>query len=352
MIGKGLHDYLLSRGHDLKIASCMRLRNVLNRPQKWPLLFLEYTKALKKISKFNPDIWLTYHSYYKSPDIFGPSICRKLGIPYVIYQGVFATKHRRKIKTWPGYIANKNALLNADHVFTNKEIDFHNLSRIILPEKLSRTRPGIKPEKFSFCPKSRAEIRSKLGLEKSVVIMSTAMLRDDVKAKSMTDLINAFALAVQEEPDARLIIAGDGEAKSRLESLAKQKASTKIIFLGKVPRNELYKYYSGADLFAFPGINEALGMVYLEAQSAGLPVVAYSTRGPLETVTHGETGMLSPEGSLEALSLNLLKFIRNKPLRLKMGQAGTKRINDLFNMNSNLSKVEAQLIKSGTKRTS
>lgn len=345
MIGRSLHNFLRDRGHEIITASRTRLWNIINKPQKWPSTYLEYQKTMTRVQEFNPDLWLTYHSYHKSPDLFGPNISQKLSIPYVIYQGVFATKHRRSLKNWPGYMANKNALIYAEHVFANKEIDFCNLSRIIIPEKLSRTHPGIEPDKFSFCEQSRRQVRNDLQLHGQTVIMSTAMLRDDVKAKSVADLINAFGKAAAEEPKTRLIIAGDGSAKKRLERLAREKAGDKVLFLGRIHRDELYKYYSTADIFAFPGINEALGMVYLEAQSAGLPVVAYSTRGPVETVADHKTGLLSAEGNIIAFAENMLKLIRDKDLRKEMSKRAPRRIAEKFDLRKNLSEVEAQLLK-------
>lgn len=343
IIGKTLHNFLQSQGHELLIASRFRLRHITNTPLKWPALSLEYKHTLKRVKEFQPDLWLTYHSYYKSPDLLGPYISEKLGIPYVIYQGVFATKHRRNYKTWAGYMANKHALLYADHVFANKDIDFQNLSRIIMPEKLSRTYPGIDPDKFTHYPQGAEEIREKYGLNGKKIILSAAMLREDVKAESISDLIHAFAKLTAKEPDARLLIAGDGEARTRLEKLAKEKTGDKITFLGKVERDKLYKYYSAADIFAYPGINEALGMVYLEAQSCGLPVVAYSTRGPKEAVAHGKTGFLSPEGNIAEMSASLSKLLKDGELRMRMAQAAPKHIRDNFDLNSNLQEVEQKL---------
>ncbi len=74
------------------------------------------------------------------------------------------------------------------------------------------------------------------------------MLREDVKAESITDLINAFAPISRKVPDAMLLIAGDGDARQRLEKLAAQKAENRIVFLGQVRRDQLYKYYSAADI--------------------------------------------------------------------------------------------------------
>ncbi len=343
MIGRSLHDFLKSEGHELMIASRMKLRNILISPIRWHALYLEYKRTLKRVTEFKPDLWLTYHSYYKSPDLLGPSISSKLGIPYMIYQGVYSTKHRRDPKTWLGFMANKNALLHADHVFANKEIDHENLSRIILPEKLTRTSPGINPDLFKFCKKSRNETRKKLGLDESPTIMTTAMLRSGVKEQSVNDLINAFSMVLKKAPDAKLIIAGDGDARERLTLLANKISQDNIIFLGKVNRLELFKYYSAADIFAYPGINEALGMVYLEAQSSGLPVVAYSTRGPCEAVKQDETGLLSPEGDISALAKNMLILLNDKSKRHRMGERGSLHIQDKFDSNLNMGLVEAKI---------
>ncbi|WP_320007966.1 glycosyltransferase family 4 protein [Maridesulfovibrio sp.] len=343
IIGRTLHDFLQAQGHELLIASRARLRHITGKPLEWPGLFLELQRTLKRVRDFNPDIWLTYHSYYKSPDLLGPYISAKLGIPYAIYQGVFATKYRRNLRTWPGYMINKHALLHADHVFANKKLDFENLSRIILPQKLTRTHVGIKTEQFSYNSDGEAEIRRKHSLDGKQVILSAAMLREDVKAESITDLINAFAPLSKKYPQVVLLIAGDGEARSRLQDFAAQKAGNRIHFLGRIKREELHKYYSAADLFAYPGINEALGMVYLEAQCCGLPVVAYSTSGPEEAVAHGQTGLLSPEKNLPSLTANLEKLLIDSDLRAAMSKAAPVRIKKHFDLSDNLLKVECKL---------
>ena len=79
----------------------------------------------------------------------------------------------------------------------------------------------------------------------------------------------------------------------------------RVQFLGKIPRLELYQYYSAADIFAFPGIEESLGMVYLEAQSCNLPVVAYQDWGGGETVVDEQTGLLSPAATPSLFTTNI-----------------------------------------------
>ena len=69
------------------------------------------------------DLWFTYHTYYKAPDLLGPYATSKLTIPYVIFQGIYSTKRRRKLKTLPGFYLNRDVLRAARHVFINKTVE-------------------------------------------------------------------------------------------------------------------------------------------------------------------------------------------------------------------------------------
>ena len=73
--------------------------------------------------------------------------------------------------------------------------------------------------------------------------------------------------------------------RGRLEKEAAQALPGRVIFTGLIPREKLAGFYSAGDVFAFPGFNEALGMVYLEAQAAGLPVAAMADGGVPEVVS-------------------------------------------------------------------
>ena len=95
----------------------------------------------------------------------------------------------------------------------------------------------------------------------------------------------------------------------------------RVIFLGKIPRKDMYRYYSAADVFVFPGIRESLGMVFLEAQSCGLPVVAFNNAGVPEAVQDGKTGLLVPMYALEPFVDAIKRLMVDKNLRQQMGFA-------------------------------
>ena len=76
----------------------------------------------------------------------------------------------------------------------------------------------------------------------------------------------------------------------------------RVRFAGAVPHAELPAIYASADLYLWPAINEAYGMAFLEAQAAGLPVVAGRTGGVPAVVADGVTGVLTPIGDAAAFA--------------------------------------------------
>jgi glycosyltransferase involved in cell wall biosynthesis len=108
----------------------------------------------------------------------------------------------------------------------------------------------------------------------------------------------------------KLVIVGEGADKKRLKSLS----SDKIIFTGKLPQRKLITYYQHAKGLIFP-TEEDFGIVSIEAQSAGKPVVAFKAGGAAETVLDGKTGVLFKEPTPEALinAVNRLERLSISP---------------------------------------
>ena len=90
-----IFDFLRRQGHRVMEASTLRCRWIYWKPWLWLKLIKERRQAVQTFSGTSVDLWLTYHSYYKSPDLLGPAISSKLNIPYVIFQGIYSTKRKR-----------------------------------------------------------------------------------------------------------------------------------------------------------------------------------------------------------------------------------------------------------------
>jgi glycosyltransferase involved in cell wall biosynthesis len=339
----GIFDFLTHRGHRVFQASSLRCRWIYWRPWLWPAVFRERIRAARRLSSQRADLWFTYHSYYKAPDLLGPSVAAKLNIPYVIFQGIYSTKRRRRWVSKPGFYLNRNALRRADHVFANKSVDLLNLKRLLPDDRLSYVAPGIIPAEFSFDSRSRRELRGLWKVGEEPVIFSAAMFRADVKTEGLVWVIRACGELSRRGLSFRLVIAGDGRKKEQLRHLASQQAPGRVSFIGKIPREEMYRCYSAADVFVFPGIRESLGMVYLEAQSCGLPVVAFRNAGVPEAVQDGKTAILVPMYAMEPFADAIRKLITDKNLRQQMGLAAKSYVREFHDLNKNYQELENAL---------
>ncbi len=341
-IATGLRDHLLDAGFRILYPSRLRARWIYWKPWLWAVILRDRRRGLHL--KPYPDIWLTYHTYYKSPDVLGPWVSRKLNIPYVIFQGIYSTKPRKSWKTLAGFMLNRKALLQARHVFSNRREDMINLRRLIPDEKLTYIAPGIVPDQFTFDGGTRKYLRDCWNVvEPDPVILSAAMFRSGVKSDGLSWLIETCITLHQQGKRFHLVIAGDGRQKQRLQSLSERLPADRIHFIGKIPRLEMYRIYSACDIFAFPGIRETLGMVYLEAQSCGLPVVAFENGGIPEVVQNGITGFLTPPFEYPAYADALRRLMEDPLLRRSMGATGQNYVRTAHNIHCNYQRVQTVL---------
>jgi glycosyltransferase involved in cell wall biosynthesis len=345
MIGRGIFSFLEQQGHHLFIASPLRSRWIYWKPICLVQAILEQRRIAGLLATQTVDLWLTYHSYYKAPDILGPTLCRRLQIPYAIIQPSYGTRVSRNWKTRPGFQLNRKALLAADTLITDRKRDYINLQRIIKPDRLQRIKPGLDPQLFTFDRAAREILRAAWQVKNRPVILSAAMFRSDVKTRSLIRLIKSGIRLSNKGHDFLLVIAGDGPERKRLMQLARELPEGKVIFAGRIKREEMHTYYSAADIFAFPGINESLGMVFLEAQSCGLPIVACSNGGIPEVVVDKTTGLLTALDEETAFDRALIQLLADPEQRKKMGTAAAEYVRKEHDINKNYLLLEQILLK-------
>jgi glycosyltransferase involved in cell wall biosynthesis len=340
-----ISDFLEKGGHQVRPASRLRCRWIYWKPWLWPRLLWERKRVVRDLAADPVDLWFTYHSYYKAPDLLGAYAAKKAGIPYVIFQGIYSTKRRRKLKTRPGFYLNKTTLLAADHVFTNKKVDLLNLQRLLPDDRITYIAPGINPDEFTFDPGVRDELRHRWCPNGEPVIFSAAMFRRDVKTRGLKWVIRACGELCRQGRQFQLVIAGDGRERMALEKLAAEEVPGRARFVGEIPRTELYRYYSAADLFVFPGINESLGMVFLEAQACGLPVVAFDNAGVPEAVQNLKTGFLVLPHEMGPFVDAVKQLLNNEGLRRKMGRSASDYVRSRHDLRNNYRDIERVLQK-------
>jgi len=142
-----------------------------------------------------------------------------------------------------------------------------------------------------------------------------------VRQKDQTLLLRAFRLVVEKEPEALLLLIGDGPLKRKLLALAKKlKISEKVRFLGEVPQEEIPRFYRAAFLAVYTSLYEGFCYGAAEAMAFGVPVVAPDVSSFPEIVQHEKTGLLVGERSPGTFARAILALLANGEKRQAMGE--------------------------------
>ena len=163
-----------------------------------------------------------------------------------------------------------------------------------------------------------------VGATDNPTILSVAR---QYRRKDSATLINAIARLVATIPNVRLRIVGDGPELPRTRRLARRLGVLDhVSFLGSLDSvSKLRDEYARASVFCLPSLQEGFGIVFLEAMSHGLPIVAASAGAVPEVAPHGETALLIPPGDPKTLANTLMKLLTDSDLAEKLGLAGEQR---------------------------
>ena len=214
----------------------------------------------------------------------------------------------------------KKTAQNATLVVT---ISNHSLEKIqkhysIEASKVRIVPNGVDVEKFK--PMEAKNVRQQFGLGNEPCVLFVGSL---IHRKGLPFLVEAAKKIVKEKAETKFLIAGEGPLKNQLKvSLENANLSANFKFLGNLRDDTLAAVYNCADVFVLPSIQEGQGIVLLEAQASGKPVVAFDLGGVNEAVLKGETGLLVKRGSSMELADALLRLLSDEPLREKMGANG------------------------------
>jgi phosphatidylinositol alpha-1,6-mannosyltransferase len=204
------------------------------------------------------------------------------------------------------------------------------LARALTPAaaaRLTQLHPGVDAAAFRPDPAARAAIRARYGLADRPVVVCVSRL---VRRKGQDTLLRAWPEVIRQVPDAALLIVGAGPYGKDLRQLAERTGLTPSVhFTGPVPQAELPAHYAVGDVFSMPcrtrrgGLDvEGLGIVYLEASAAGLPVVGGDSGGAPDAILEGETGYVVGGRDVPALSARLVALLANPEAARAMGEKG------------------------------
>lgn len=211
------------------------------------------------------------------------------------------------------------------------------LSRLVPRARPTVITPGVWPSH----KKDRVLCREELGVdERTKVVLAVGRL---VPRKGIDTLIQAMERLKTQFPEARLVVIGDGPLYQAWSDLALL-LNVPVTWVRQADDELVNKWYASADIFCLPGQEktddiEGFGIVYLEAASHGLPVIAGQGGGVDEAVLDGVTGLVvSP--NVESVESALARLLNNESLRDQMGRAGRLRAEAEFSWSDRWSDFE------------
>ena len=273
-----------------------------------------------------PQVWFTYHLYYKAPDWIGPLVCAQLRIPYVLCEASFAPK--RASGPWrTGHEAVGAAIARAALVLAPTPEDMACVQAVAGPQtEIARLPPFLDAAPFAAARRVRDQARRSLAASQGLDaaqpwLLAVGMMRQGDKLASYLEL--ARALVLLDDLPWQLLLVGDGAARAQVQAAFEWAHPRRVCFLGQREVEDMPGIYASADLCVWPAVNEAYGMALLEAQAAGLPVVACETRGVPEVVCKDRTALLTAAGDTAAFAA-AIRALLSEPARLKaMGEAAS-----------------------------
>jgi glycosyltransferase involved in cell wall biosynthesis len=175
----------------------------------------------------------------------------------------------------------------------------------------------------------RAALRAEYGIEPGAAIIGTAIRLTESKQPLLW--VDAAAEILRQRPDCRFIMFGDGDQRIEVEERIRAKGLLPHFVLpGRV--TDLYERLPLLDLYMLSSRTEGLPNALIEAQAAGVPVIAFDVGGVAETMIPGETGLLVKELSADALASAALGVLADPEWRGRAAALGPDFVRSTFSL--------------------
>ena len=257
----------------------------------------------KQIKELNLDIVHTQSEF--SLGAFGKIISRKYDIPFIHTYHTMWEDYVHYITPIKGrniYLKrlvrkfSRRFLRKAECVITpsNKTAKYLKYKCNVKNKPIYVIPTGIDIKPFSksnFTLEEKNKLKESLGIKpKEKVILFLGRVATE---KSIDVIMNVMPSIFNEYPNCKFLIVGDGPSKKDLQEQAKElNIQDKVIFTGKIPYNDVPKYYNLGDVFVNASLTETQGLTFIEAMAAGIPVVAKYAPNLSEYIKNGKNGIL------------------------------------------------------------
>jgi L-malate glycosyltransferase len=213
------------------------------------------------------------------------------------------------------------------------------IRQIVVSDGIPRTRTvtvheGIDLGRVAAAPP--AELHKELWLPHHAPLVGNVAAL--VPHKGQRHLVDAAALVLPKHPDARFIIAGEGELRTTLEHQIRQHHLEKHVILAGF-RTDILSLHKAFDIFVMSSMTEGLGTSILDAMACGKPVVGTTAGGIPEVVADGETGLLVPPRDAAGMASAIARLLADRALQERMGAAGLARVRERFSAETMVTKT-------------
>lgn len=269
------------------------------------------------------------HSNSRTTQVLASLIARKTGIVHITtWHGYFKRRiFRRLFPCW-----GKKVIAISEQVKEHLVEDFK-----VDEKDIVVINNGIDVNKLQApSPQRKTEIKTTLGLGEGPVIGIVARLSD---VKGHKYLIDAMKEVLASEPNAQLLIIGEGREKERLVRLARNLGITQSVFF--VPEvSDTKDLLSVMDVFVMPSLKEGLGLALMEAMASGLPVVGSNVGGIKTLIKDGINGLLVEPTDIKGISGAISELLRNPQRAREMGAQARNFINENFSQDKMVIETE------------
>jgi glycosyltransferase involved in cell wall biosynthesis len=273
------------------------------------------------------------HGYLYAGNILGSLAGLLGGVPVRIVSKRSLDSYRSRAKLWACRLANKLAdrvTVNAGAVgaFVEQEEGCRQDKMVLIPNGVDCSR----------LQQSDKGMRSALGISAGDLVVGTVGRLTWKKAPEC--LLAAAQMILQEEPQARLLVVGDGPLRAQTEKRAEELGiHTRCLFTGSV--SDAAPFIRACDVFVLSSVIEGMANALLEALACGKAAVVTDAGGNSEVVQHGKTGFVVPRNDPHRLAQATLHLLRHPDLAFQMGEAARQDIQERFGLTRMVQRVEA-----------
>ncbi len=327
--GAIMHTYLLSRqlrdlGHEVSVVC---------RPGYWLWKHLEGTGIERVPSQMVRRPWEVWriarfvrrrqvdviHTHMSRAHMFGLLLRMATSVPCV------ATAHNRHFQLhwrWNDFVIANSDATREFQIRVNR-VPAQRIRTIYCASDLGRFQ--------AVDHETRRQTRRELGVNDQRPLIG--IIGEVVKRKGHIYLVRALPEIVRAFPDAQIALVGrfkrrERETQELRDFLAEQKLYRKIIWIGR--RNNVQDFMAAMDVCVVPSLEEPLGLVAMEAQAAGTPVVVSDTGGLTEIVTHQQNGLVVPVRDVGAIAAGVIRLLSDSDLAAELVANGRRTVAERF----------------------